>query len=131
MTQSAKEEILSAYRAGKLTEAQCWEQLRSIRSPKKGEIVLTEPPSKTYENLNASEIEALLFLAQHVSFGAASSAKRFVRQMQGAMQMTSRQREYLRQLVYKYRRQIWSKASADHQAKAFCEKMAARETIPV
>jgi hypothetical protein len=118
-------EILENYRNGKITLAECWEMLRTYRAPKPhDEPELTEPPSRVYEPLNEVELEVIAHL-DRVSFGAANSMKRFARQIRGAKELTARQREYLRLLLWKYRRQFFSNRDADRRAKACIEKMKA------
>jgi hypothetical protein len=118
-------EILQLFQKGEITLAECWERLKVIRKPRPhDEPQLVTPPSKVYEPLNEAELKILSEFSS-VSFGAGSSMKRFARQTQGATQLTARQREYLRLLVYKYRRQIFGKKDADKPAKAYIEKMQA------
>lgn len=120
-------EIMQAYRDGNISEAECWEQLKIIRAPKPhDEPDLTTPPSKVYEPLNKYELKAIEYL-QRVSFGASNSMKRFAHQVKDAKELTGRQREYLRLLVWKYRRQIFKHFDKDKSAKAFIEAMKATQ----
>jgi hypothetical protein len=116
-------EILQAYRRGEITLAETWEMLKIIRKPKPhDEPELQTPPSKRYEPLNEAELK-IISEFDSVSFGAANSMKRFAQQARGKKELTARQREYLRLLVYRYRRQIFGKKNADAKAKAYIERM--------
>lgn len=115
-------EILAAYRKGEISEAECWERLSIVSKPRPhDEPELVAPPSKVYEPLNQSELKAIEFM-QRVHFGASNSAKRFAHQVKDAKELTARQREYLRLLVHKYRRQIF-RTDYDARAKAYTQKM--------
>lgn len=116
-------EIIQAFTHGEISLSQCWEMLKNLRPRKANDnIVLTVPPSKVYEPLNKYELKAIEHL-QGVHFGAASSARRFIRQVKEAKELTARQREYLQLLTYKYRRQIFGKRDTDQRAKAYVERM--------
>jgi hypothetical protein len=118
-------EIIQAYRRGDITLSECWNRLNGLRlsrSRPKNEPEITTPPSKVYEPLNEAELKAIEFL-QKVTFGAAGGARRFTSQALDMKEMTARQREYLRLLVFKYRRQIFGKKNADARAKAYVERM--------
>jgi hypothetical protein len=116
-------EILQAFQRGEMTLAECWERLKVVRKPKPhDEPELLTPPSKVYEPLNEAELK-MISEFDSVSFGASNSMKRFARQVRGKKELTARQREYLRLLVWKYRRQIFGKKNADPRAKAYIETM--------
>jgi hypothetical protein len=116
-------EILQAYRRGEITLAETWERLKIIRKPKPhDEPELKAPPSKIYEPLNDAELNVISNL-DRVSFGASNSARRFAEQIKEAKELTARQREYLRILAWKYRRQIFGKKNTDARAKAYIERM--------
>jgi hypothetical protein len=116
-------EILQAFQRGEITLAETWERLKVIREHKPhDEPELQAPPSKIYEPLNDAELNVISNL-DRVSFGASNSARRFAEQIKEAKELTARQREYLRLLVYKYRRQIFGKKNTDARAKAYIERM--------
>jgi hypothetical protein len=116
-------DIISAFYQGHMAASQCWEMLRELRKPKpKNEPEITAPPSKTYETLNEAELKAIE-LIQPISFGASGGARRFAHQSKDMKEMTARQREYLRLLVFKYRRQIFGAKNADARAKAYIQRM--------
>lgn len=120
------DDILRAYRKGEITLADCWEQLKVTKRPKPhDEPELIAPPSKVYEPLNDAELK-MISEFDSVSFGASNGLKRFARNVRGQKELTARQREYLRLLVWKYRRQIFGKKSADQKAKAYIETMKAK-----
>lgn len=115
-------DILAKYRNGEISISECWNLMAGIRQAKtKTEIVLTQPPSKNYEALNECELEAIRNL-QSVHFGMSRGAKRFAHQIKDCKELTARQREYLRGLVFKYRRQLW-RDNPDGNAKSFCSRM--------
>lgn len=116
-------EIRAAYENKEISEAEYWNRLAALqeRAPKKHDIVLTEPPSRVYYPLNQAERDAVSAL-QNVSFGISNGARRFAHQIKDADQLTARQREYLRGLVLKFRRQLFGK-DADHKAAALVERM--------
>jgi len=118
-------EIIKAFRDGHLSISQCWDALNGLRLAKSkpaNEPEIKTPPSKVYELLNSHELKAIEHL-QHVSFGAASGARRFAHQVKDAKELTGRQREYLRLLVFKYRRQIFGKQNTDGRANEYIAKM--------
>lgn len=118
-------EILQNYRDGKITLAECWNELRAIRKSKpKGEPEISPPVVKeslVYLPCNDMEIKAIERL-QSVHFGMSRGAKRFVSQIKDKKELTKRQSEYLRLLVWKYRRQLWRK-DYDVRAKAWMQGM--------
>ena len=116
-------EIMKAYQKGDISLSECWDRLSVIRKPRPhDEPELVAPPSKVYEPLNEHELKAIECL-QRVYFGASNSAKRFAHQVRDAKELTARQREYLRLLVYKYRRQIFKTKDRDERARAYIEGM--------
>lgn len=116
--------ILTAYRKGEIGLSECWDLLRGVPniSPKRNEPKIQAKPSRVYEPLNAAELRAIEFL-QRVNFGVWNSASRFVHQIKDAKELTARQRDYLRLLVYKFRRQIFRKPDRDARAKTYIERM--------
>lgn len=122
-------EILTAYYAGEISLSECWNQLNGLRLSKSkpaNEPEIKAPPSKVYEPLNEAELKAIECL-QGVSFGVSNGAKRFAHQVKDQKELTARQREYLRLLVFKYRRQIFGKKNTDARAKAYIERMTKHE----
>ena len=118
-------EILEAYARGEISVSQCWDQLAGIREDKgrsKTDIVLTAPPSKIYEPLNKYEVEAIRCL-QGVHFGASRAAGRFAHDVKDQTELTARQREFLRGLVWRYRRQVFGGTDYDQRAQSFIERM--------
>jgi len=118
-------EIFQAFYRGEITLAQCWDELNGLRLAKSrpmNEPEIKTPPSKVYEPLNEAELKAIVHL-QGLSFGASNGARRFAHQVKDMKELTARQREYLRLLVYKYRRQIFGKKNADARAKAYLQRM--------
>jgi hypothetical protein len=127
-TMNTASEIIRSFRDGQISLSECWDMLNGLRlsrSKPHDEPVLETPPSKVYEPLSDAELKAIEHL-QGVSFGAASGARRFAHQVKDAKELTARQREYLRLLVYKYRRQIFGAHDTDTRAKAYIERMKAR-----
>jgi hypothetical protein len=117
------DEILQDYRDGKITIAECWERLKVIRQPKPhNEPELTTPPSRVYEPLNEMELGAIKHL-QGVHFGASNGMKRFARQSKDAKELTARQREYLRLLIWRFRRQVFRTRNPDASARTYISKM--------
>jgi hypothetical protein len=118
-------EIIRAFRDGHISLSQCWDALNGLHmshSRPKNEPEIKTPPSKIYESLNDAELKAIERL-QGVSFGAANGAGRFARQVKESKELTARQREYLRLVVYKYRRQIFGKKDTEARAKAYLKRM--------
>jgi hypothetical protein len=122
-------EIIKAFREGSITISECWNRLNGLRLAKSrpaNEPEIVTPPSKVYEPLNSHELKAIAYL-QGVSFGASRGAGRFAHQVKDAKELTGRQREYLRLLVFKYRRQIFGKKNADARAKEYVKEMSRDE----
>lgn len=84
-----------------------------ISTPKKKK----EPPQKF--PVTSLELWALAALGK-CRFGVGTWEKRFVRSLQGAIELTAKQREWLCKLIYKYRRQL--KMDND-QARAYVERL--------
>jgi hypothetical protein len=81
---------------------------------------MTEP--KTRYPLNTYELIALSKWLPRCTFGVGSPEKRFVRQNQNATALTEKQREWLRKITYRYRRQI---GLSDDKAEVLCKQMEA------
>ena len=79
---------------------------------------MTEP--KPRYPLNEYELIALSKWLPRCTFLPGSPEKRFVRQNQSATSLTEKQREWLRKIVYRYRRQI---GLSDDKAEAWCKQM--------
>lgn len=122
---NTKDEIMDRYHRGEISESQCWELLALLNQGRVSdmEYELTAPPSKVYEKLNDWELHAIEKL-QGVGYGMNRSAKRFAHQIKDSQELTARQREFLRLLVWRYRRQLW-KRDQDQKAKAYLDYMKA------
>lgn len=119
------DEILQEYYDGKLSVAECWSRLAQIRIPlqEHGPQITTpkQKPPLVYLPINDHERKAIAKL-QSVHFGMARGAKRFVQQIKEATELTARQKEYLRVVVFKYRRQLFGQ-NYEARAKVFLEEM--------
>ena len=116
-------EILERYKSGKISEGECWELLGNIRLPKK-EYVMPDRPKETpkvYKPISEGESKVIEAL-QRVHFGMSSSAKRFSRDIRNAKELTDAQRDFLKLLILRYRRQLFRAENPDNRAKEFIRK---------
>lgn len=120
---STKDEIMQAFQNGKISEGEVWNLLKKLKPVKQQEEKkLHEKSDLPKEHLNKYEIE-IIERFQSVRFGSARGAARFTRDIRNSTELTPRQKEYLRLLTHRYRRQLFRIGDPDLSAKSFIEKM--------
>ena len=101
------QDIRDQYDRREITLAQYWDLLKEVakQEKRKDDYTLKEPPRGPDMPLTVREKDVIKKM-QSVSFGSFGPHRKFIKQIEKVGELTARQKEYLRKLFFRYRRQL-------------------------